>query len=89
MHKKGMPNICLYSDRKLLKLCHFILAKVDNGSIVTITGHDGKFVRKWRVEILEMMRINDEALPEDNKMMGGPNWADGEDAVVEIDECRR
>lgn len=36
----------------------------------------------------EMMAIDEESLPDEDRMMGGADWIDGADAIVEMDESK-
>lgn len=79
----GCKSVC-----GILRLCYLILAEVEHKSLVCMTGYEGETVTKWQDAVLELMRIDEESQPEDVRMMGGPNWATGEDAIVEIDESK-
>jgi len=72
----------------ILRLCYLILAEVEHKSLIKLTGFKGETVTKWQNAVLELMRIDEESQPEDVRMMGGPNWATGEDSIVEIDESK-
>lgn len=73
---------------RLLQLCYYILADMKHGSIHTVTGYDPKTITKWRRVIQEMMAIDEQSLPDEERMLGGPNWLDGTDAEIEMDESK-
>lgn len=72
----------------LLKLCYSIMAEMPNGCVKKVTGYDPKMVRKWRGAMQEMMALDEQSLPDDLRMLGGPNWMTGEHPTVELDESK-
>jgi len=52
------------------------------------TGLGDNTVRKWRMYLQELIMFDVLATPEEEMMLGGPNWLTGEHSIVEIDESK-
>lgn len=76
------------SVARTLRMVYCILAEMGNGVIRNVTGIDHKTITKWRAVVQEMMSIDELSLPDEDRMMGGPEWFDGTDALVEMDESK-
>lgn len=91
-HSRSILKHTFFSESKsisaVLRLCYKFICQTANETILATMATDQHTITSWRKSYFELMKLDLDHMPEEERQLGGPNWLLGDDPIVEVDECK-